>query len=77
MVGLISGGDETAYREERLHFLRLLRKCDVDVHLLRSFYPSTIESVLTHRLTIWYPGCTAKDREALSLNQHSKLLAAL
>ena len=41
--------------QQRLHFLRLLRKCDVDVHLLRSFYRSTIESVLTHRLTIWYP----------------------
>ncbi|XP_035520671.1 A-kinase anchor protein 13-like [Morone saxatilis] len=48
----------------RLHFLRLLRKCDLDVHLLRSFYRSTIESVLTYCLTIWYPSCTAKDRKA-------------
>ena len=40
--------------QQRLHFLRLLRKCDVVVHLLRSFYRSTIESVLTHCLTIWF-----------------------
>ena len=28
--------------QQRLHFLRLLRKCDLDVYLLRSFYHSTI-----------------------------------
>ena len=51
--------------QQRLHFLRLLRKCDMDVHLLRSFYRSTTESVLIYCLTISYPGCTARDRKAL------------
>ena len=43
--------------QQRQHFLRLLRKCDVNVHLLRSFNHSTIESVLTYtkcRLTFRY-----------------------
>ena len=63
--------------QQRLHFLKLLRKCYLGVYLLRSFYSSTIESVVTYCLTIWYPGSTAKDRKALQLNQHSKLLAVL
>lgn len=51
--------------QQRLHFVRLLKKCHLDGNLLQTFYRSTVESVLTYCVTVWYAGCTAKDRTAL------------
>ena len=51
--------------EERLHFLRILRKKQLEQKLLVSFYRSTIESVLTYCITARYAGSSAADRTAL------------
>lgn len=32
---------------------------------MQSFYYSTVESVLTYSITVWYAGLTAEDRTAL------------
>ncbi len=51
--------------QQRLHFLRMLRKCHLQANLMQSFYRSTVESVLTYGITVWYAGLTVKDRSAL------------
>uniref|UniRef100_A0A8C5AV64 Reverse transcriptase domain-containing protein n=1 Tax=Gadus morhua TaxID=8049 RepID=A0A8C5AV64_GADMO len=51
--------------QQRLHFLRILRKNHLERKLLVSFYRSTIESVLTYCITAWYAGSSAADRTAL------------
>ena len=40
--------------QQRLHFLRVLRKNNLEQKLLLSFYRSTMESLLTYCLTTWY-----------------------
>lgn len=32
---------------------------------MRSFYYSTVESVITYDIAVWYVGCTVKDKKAL------------
>lgn len=51
--------------QQRLHFLRVLRKNNLDQRLLLTFYRSSIESLLTYCLSIWYGSCTAADRGRL------------
>ena len=51
--------------QQRLYFLRLLKKCHLNVNLLKTFYRSTVESVLTYCITVWYASCTAKDKRRL------------
>ena len=51
--------------QQRLHFLRALRKNNLDTKLLLAFYHSSVESVLTYCLSVWYAGSTAKDRKAV------------
>ena len=51
--------------QQRLHFLRLLRKNKLRQKLLVSFYRSAIESILAYGITVWYAGCSAADRRAL------------
>ena len=51
--------------QQRLYFLRLLRKCQVETKLLQTFYHSVIESVLGYGITVWYANCAAKDRKTL------------
>ena len=51
--------------QQRLHFLRVLRKYNLNSNLLRTFYHSSIESLLTYCITVWYGSCTAADRERL------------
>ena len=51
--------------QQRLHFLRILRKNHLQRKLLVSFYRSTIESVLTYCITAWYAGSSPADRTAL------------
>ncbi|KAI4902291.1 hypothetical protein NFI96_034704, partial [Prochilodus magdalenae] len=76
ILGLITDGDETAYRDEvsalsyrsarqRLFFLRRLRKFELPPDILTNFYRCTIESILTACITVWYGSCTAYDRKAL------------
>lgn len=49
--------------QQRLHFLRILRKNNLDMKLLMSFYRSTIESLLTYCITVWHSSCTEADRK--------------
>ncbi|KAI4883889.1 hypothetical protein NFI96_010254 [Prochilodus magdalenae] len=51
--------------QQRLYFLRRLRKFGMSAQILSNFYRSTIESVLTSSITVWYGNCTAQDRKAL------------
>ncbi|KAI4892528.1 hypothetical protein NFI96_005758 [Prochilodus magdalenae] len=51
--------------QQRLYFLRRLKKFGMSAQILSNFYRSTIESVLTNSITVWYGNCTAQDRKAL------------
>lgn len=51
--------------QHRLHFLRLLNKCHLEVSLLQTFYRLTVERVLDYGITVWYTDSTARDRKAL------------
>lgn len=55
--------------QQRLHFLRLLNKCDLEVILRQMFYHSTVESMLAYGITSWYAGCTANDRRVMKTAQ--------
>lgn len=51
--------------QQRLHFLRVLRKYKLNSNLLLTFYRSSIESLLTYCITVWYGSCTKADRVRL------------
>ena len=46
--------------QQRLHFLRVLKRNKLEEKLLVTFYRSTIESVLAFSITVWYAGCTVQ-----------------
>lgn len=50
---------------QRFHFLRVLRRKNMDTRLLNCFYHATIESVLTYCIPVWYAGCSAADKKRL------------
>ncbi|PWA25102.1 hypothetical protein CCH79_00020013 [Gambusia affinis] len=47
---------------EQLHFLRVLSKHKLNSKLLLTFYHSSIESLLTYCIPVWYGSCTVGDR---------------
>uniref|UniRef100_A0A8C7Y1L4 Reverse transcriptase domain-containing protein n=1 Tax=Oryzias sinensis TaxID=183150 RepID=A0A8C7Y1L4_9TELE len=51
--------------QQRLHFLRVLRKNKVNTNLLLTFYQSSIQSLLTYCITVWFGSCTAADKKRL------------
>ncbi|KAJ8347410.1 hypothetical protein AAFF_G00207760 [Aldrovandia affinis] len=51
--------------QQRLYFLRRLRKFNMCRRILRTFYTGTIESVLSGCITVWYGNCTVLERRAL------------
>ena len=51
--------------QQRLHFLRILRKNNISQRLLVSFYLSTMESILTYCLCTWFASCTVANRKEL------------
>uniref|UniRef100_A0A669EVJ8 Reverse transcriptase domain-containing protein n=1 Tax=Oreochromis niloticus TaxID=8128 RepID=A0A669EVJ8_ORENI len=51
--------------QQRLHFLRVLRKYKLNSNLLLTFYRSSIESLLTYCITVWCGSCTKADRVRL------------
>ena len=51
--------------QQRLHFLRVLRKNNVDEELLITFYTSTIQSILLYCNTVWFSNCTVAERQRL------------
>lgn len=51
--------------QQRLHFLRVLRRHNLNSSLLLTFYQSSMESLLTYCITVWYSSCTVANRERL------------
>ena len=51
--------------QQQLHFLCVLRKNKLDTKLQLAFYHSSVESVLTYCLGVWYTGSTAEDRKVV------------
>ncbi len=51
--------------QQRLFFLRRLRKFGTSPSILRSFYTCTVESILTGCITAWFGNSTAGNRKAL------------
>ena len=51
--------------QQRLYFLRKLKKAGMGPNVLRAFYRGTTESILTGCFTAWYGGCTDLNRKAL------------
>ncbi|KAI4901982.1 hypothetical protein NFI96_008400 [Prochilodus magdalenae] len=51
--------------QQRLFFLRQLRRFGMDPRILRTFCTCTVESILTGSITTWYGNCTAIERKAL------------
>ncbi|KAI4877002.1 hypothetical protein NFI96_004733 [Prochilodus magdalenae] len=51
--------------QQRLQFLRRLRRVNLPQQLLCNFYRSTVESILTSCTTVWYSSTTFAERKAL------------
>ncbi len=51
--------------QQRLHFLRLLKRASLPPPVFTTFCRGTIESVLTSYITVWYGNCSAADRKTL------------
>uniref|UniRef100_A0A3B1K8G0 Reverse transcriptase domain-containing protein n=1 Tax=Astyanax mexicanus TaxID=7994 RepID=A0A3B1K8G0_ASTMX len=51
--------------QQRLYFLRRLRKFRMSPKILCNFYSCVIESLLTNCITVWYGNTTATDRTRL------------
>ncbi len=51
--------------DQRLFFLRRLRKFGTSPSILRSFYTCTVESILTGCITAWFGNSTAGNHRAL------------
>ena len=51
--------------QQRLYFLRVLRKNNIPPKLLVSFYRCSIESILSYCLCVWFSSCTVAQRKKL------------
>ncbi|KAI3376472.1 hypothetical protein L3Q82_016933, partial [Scortum barcoo] len=52
--------------QQRLFFLRKLKRAGLSPQLQTNFYRATIESILCLSAAVWYGSCTAQDRKELS-----------
>ncbi|KAI2646163.1 hypothetical protein H4Q32_029939 [Labeo rohita] len=68
--------DSSAKAQQRLPFLRRLKKASLSPPILTTFYRGTIESVLTCCITVWYGNCSAADRKTLqrTVNTAAKII---
>ncbi|KAI4889747.1 hypothetical protein NFI96_019341, partial [Prochilodus magdalenae] len=55
----------TKKAQQRLYFLRRLRKAHLPPPILTTFYRGTIESILSSCITAWFGNCTASDCKSL------------
>ncbi|KAK3529628.1 hypothetical protein QTP70_032507 [Hemibagrus guttatus] len=55
----------TKKAQQRLYFLRRLRKAHLPPPILTTFYRGTIESILSSCITAWFGNCTVSDRKTL------------
>ncbi|KAK2891549.1 hypothetical protein Q8A73_017214 [Channa argus] len=53
----------TKKAQQRLYFLRRLRKANLPPPILTMFYRGTIESILSSCITAWFGKCTVADRK--------------
>lgn len=53
------------------HFLRALRRNNLECKLPVSFYSSTIKSILVYCIPVWPSSCTTADENSPKENQHS------
>ena len=51
--------------QQRLYHLRQLKKFGMGQRILRTFYRSTVESILTGSFTAWFGSCSALNRSAM------------
>ncbi len=51
--------------QQRLYFLRKLRRVRAQAPIMCTFYRGTIESILTSCITVWYGACNASCRKSL------------
>ncbi|KAI4893673.1 hypothetical protein NFI96_030505 [Prochilodus magdalenae] len=51
--------------QQRLYFLKRLKRFGMDPRILKTFYTCTLESILTGSITTWYGSCTASEQKAL------------
>ncbi|KAI4905396.1 hypothetical protein NFI96_030512, partial [Prochilodus magdalenae] len=51
--------------QQRLFFLRRLKRFGMDPRILRTFYTCTVESTVTGSITTWYGSCIDIERKAL------------
>ncbi|KAK7898229.1 hypothetical protein WMY93_019082 [Mugilogobius chulae] len=51
--------------QQRMYFLRQLKKAKLPAQMMEQFYTAIIESILTSSITVWYAGATVRDRHRL------------
>ena len=51
---------------QRLFFLRTLKQYGMKYGILRNFYNSIIESILTYSITVWCGGATKREKDKLN-----------
>jgi len=51
--------------QQRLYFLRVVRRNNIPKKLLVSFYRRSIESILSYCLCVWFSSCTVVQRKIL------------
>ncbi|KAK3566698.1 hypothetical protein QTP86_004250 [Hemibagrus guttatus] len=57
--------------QQRIYFLRQLKKFLLPVKMLVNFYTAIIESILTSSITVWFTEATARDKAKLQRAIHS------
>jgi len=55
----------TKKAQQRMYFLRQLKKFNLPKKTMVHFYTAIIESIFTSSITIWYTAATAKDKGRL------------
>ncbi|XP_058236253.1 cilia- and flagella-associated protein 58-like [Hemibagrus wyckioides] len=61
----------TKKAQQRMYFLRQLKKFLLHSKILVNFYTAIIESILTSPITVWFAGATARDKAKLQCVIHS------
>ncbi|KAK3521564.1 hypothetical protein QTP70_013095 [Hemibagrus guttatus] len=61
----------TKKAQQRMHFLRQLKKFLLPAKVLVNFYTAIIESILTSSITVWFAAATARDKAKLQCVIHS------
>lgn len=60
--------------QQRLHFLRVLKKNNLKEKLLETFYCSAVESLLTYCISVWYFSCTEAERKGIQRNTAQRII---